>query len=194
MARSSASGLRVETNRLTPSVRAWRGGFDDTSVPRVSSYRITGIACAVSIDPVDGAAAFAPPFPWFPSITPDRMDEVDEPIIYLGTTHDSLFSPGDENFHEFFTHSTVYAQEIEFQVGDHVSFAGALAGDLAAFLHLPFGSTPEFDLLVQNYSIRYSVAWLKVHLEGDTSFETHLTGPDAQQDVADGWILFDTIN
>jgi hypothetical protein len=122
------------------------------------------------------------------------MGEVDEPILYLGTTHNSLFTPAHEDYHQFFVNSTAYAQETTFLVGDHVSFVGDIAGPLSGVLHFPFGATAEFDNLLLSYSVRYSVAWLKVHVAGDPSFETYLTGPRAHQDAAEGWIQYVTIN
>ncbi|MBN2308202.1 MAG: alpha/beta fold hydrolase [Candidatus Hydrogenedentes bacterium] len=140
----------------------------------------------VSLDPVDGAASFAPASEMFPAITPERMPEVDEPILFIGTEYDSIFTPAAENYHQFFVHAESPAQELRVLNSDHVSFIDDVGGILG-FMHLAFGNHEDVDdALAKRVAVRYLVSWFNVHLKGQAEFQTYLTGEMAQRDIDEG--------
>jgi len=140
---------------------------------------ITGI----SLDPVDGAAGNGNAA--MPNLVPERMDEVDEPILYIGAEYPSIFTPVDEDFWQFYSHSTSPAMSLRVLDSDHISFIDDVGGVLD-FMGIAFGDHPDVDHdKAKNTAIRYIISWCNVFLKDDDSYWDYLTGPFAQQDVAD---------
>jgi predicted dienelactone hydrolase len=140
----------------------------------------------VALDPVDAAASLGSGSDRFPSITPERMSEVQEPMLFIGTEYPSFLTPVEEDFHQFFLHAESPAQEVRVLNSDHVSFIDDI-GPILDFMHLAFGDHEDVDdVTAKNVAIRYIVSWFNVHLKDQTEFQTFLTGPMAQQDILKG--------
>jgi len=143
-------------------------------------------SAGVALDPVDAAASLDSGSDYFPSITPERMSEVDEPMLFIGTEYASFLTPVEEDFHQFFLYAESPAQELRVLNSDHVSFIDDI-GSILDFMHIAFGNHPDVDdVTAKNVAIRYMVSWFNVHLKGQTEFQTYLTGPMAQQDIDEG--------
>ena len=147
---------------------------------------------AVTLEVVDGAAGVMSPKPFAPAISPERMDEVEEPILYMGGEFTSFFSPAGQNFDAFYDESVGPAQKVRIFNADHASFHDYQLGVWVEMLHLLMGGHKTNDLQTRNIAIQYMVAWFKVYLEGDESFRTYLTGDVAQADVVAGLVEIST--
>ena len=103
-----------------------------------------------------------------------------------------ILSPAEGNFHSVFEASVGPAQEVAILASHHPSFIDDHGTIIYDFIHVGLGRpVPDADL-VHTIAERYMVSWFNVHLRGQTEFQTYLTGAEAQQDVSDGLVTFDT--
>lgn len=147
---------------------------------------------AVAMEPVDGAAAFLPPSENLPGISPERMEEVEEPVLFVGGEWNSLFSPKGENFEAMYRQSSMPAQLVTVNEADHASFHDYQLGVWVEILHLIMGAHNTNDEQAKDLAMQYMVSWFKVYLEGEEDFEQYLTGTVAQSDVDTGLVAIET--
>ncbi len=148
----------------------------------------------VGLDPVDAAGGPLAVDPAdYPSVTPELMGKISIPIVLLGETLNGTCSgafcqacaPEDDNFHQYFLHATGPALEIEVLEASHMSFLDNPNCGLACSL-CPAGT--DDPSVTRRLSRRYMTAFFNTVLAGQPAFAEFLTGPQMDQDVADGLV------
>lgn len=150
------------------------------------------VGAVVAIDPVDSFAEFLPPSHLFRSFTPELMPQVQTPTCILGAEHPGPLNPRSENYHQFFLSASCQAEEVLIYEADHASFVDDYAGLFQDINDLIFDGQPTKDNRAKSISARYMISWFNVFLRGQDEFWTYLTGEQADQDVASGFVSIET--
>ncbi len=159
----------------------------------MASLKEPSVGAVVGFDPVDGSAGILPPNPFFCSFTPELMPQVRVPACFLGSATAGPLNPVEENYHEFFRHAaSCMAEEVLIHGADHASFVDDYAGLAQEAYDFLFGGQPTEDNLAKNIAARYMIAWFNVFLRDQTEFWTYLTGEQAMEDVASGFVSIQT--
>ena len=142
------------------------------------------------IDPVDAAGGPIPmPEEQYPSVTPERMNQIVIPIGLVGETTNATCegfgcqacAPEDNNFHQYYEHAASPALEIEIIGANHMSFLdNPNCGLLCTVCSAGMDDPNTTRMLTQ----RYMTAFFNVFLREDMSFLRYLTGVQMEQDIA----------
>ena len=148
-----------------------------------------------AIDPVDAAGGPLPVAPEdFPSVTPELMDLITVPTVYLGETTNGTCTglmcqacaPEGDNFHQYYTHAAGPALEIEVVGANHMSFLDNPNCGLTCSV-CPAGTDDPAS--TRQLTQRYMTAFFNVFLRGEASYNLYLTGSAMDADVADGSVV-----
>jgi pimeloyl-ACP methyl ester carboxylesterase len=150
------------------------------------------------VDPVDAAGGPIAMDPAsFPSVTPERMGDIDVPFMVVGETKNGSggligtpCAPAADNFHQYFANATGPAAEIEFLGAFHMSWLD----DPGCLVCFACDKGTADDDTVKALTSRYFVAFLEGVVEGKTEYLAWTTGAAMQPDVAAGYVKTDTKN
>ena len=147
-----------------------------------------------AIDPVDSAGGPMPVSPAdYPSVTPELMDQIDVPAVFLGETTNGTCegflcqpcAPQPDNFHQYYEHATSSCLEIEVVGANHMSFLDNPNCGLTCSV-CPVGTDdPATTRLLTR---RYMTAFFNVFLRDQDVYRTFLTGLAMDDDVAAGLV------
>lgn len=161
---SSASGL-------APSIDPARIGACGHSLGGKISVLVAAsdsrIGAVVGWDPVDSNS---------PSVTPERMGDVDAPLAVIGETLNGSggfmpCAPLDENFQRYYEAARPPALKVTLNDADHMDWVDDPSCPLCGFCS-PAGTLGEEN--VHRVTRRLNVAWLRLHLFGDSSMSARL--------------------
>jgi hypothetical protein len=172
---------RVDRSRLA-SVAHSAGG----KISVLASTYDGGLLAVAGLDPVDGAG----PFDWsddpdFPNVTPDLVQDLLIPTLYLGSEKGGIevlgqaCAPVEYNYHQFWTYSPPPSVEILFLGADHTDFVTMPP------VPDPCNIGTADPAVVKRLAKKYAVAFLNYHLRGWERFEAVFAGAgvDADEDA-----------
>lgn len=113
-----------------------------------------------------------------------ELARIEGATLYIRSTYPNFFgTPAD-----LFEHTPPPAMQVDIVGASHMQFEDRIVGlnQLGPLVAFPNG--PADPAETRAIATRYTVAWLKVFLEGDASFVRYLTGDDAQEDVDAGLV------
>lgn len=149
------------------------------------------------IDPVDSGPPFTLTPQEYPSVTPELMPAITVPLVLLGETTDATgglggaCAPADNNYEQYFEHADSPALRIDLLGAAHMSFLdNPSCGLPCAACNSGTDDPAQTRLLTR----RYMTAFFLVVLQGETSFQSWLTGAEMQTDVGAGWVTTATAN
>lgn len=152
------------------------------------------VKAVFAVDPVDsGPPPFIPSAPGdYPSVTPELMGDILQPVIYLGETLDAAAgitgqacAPAEDNFKAYYDHAAGDAMEIELLGASHMAFLDNPNCGLACSAC----KTSEMDTdLVKTLTRKYMTAFFQIVLRGDDAMNVYLVG-DPIMDDADAGLL-----
>lgn len=145
------------------------------------------------VDPVDagGNPFFEDPVN-YPSVTPERMDDIDVPIGMVGETLNGAAAlgpacaPAEDNFAQYLTHASSPAVAIEIVGANHMSFLDNPSCGLPC-LACPRGT--DNTNRTRELAQRYLTAFLELTLRNRAGYRTYLAGPGLQGEVAAGEVV-----
>jgi pimeloyl-ACP methyl ester carboxylesterase len=158
------------------------------------------VRAVFGIDPVDTPGGpLSSPSPENPSVTPELMSQISVPLVLLGETTNAkgggLFSPAcapeDDNFHQYFIHTTSPALEIEMVGANHMSFIDQTDCGLTCSA-CPSGS--DDVQVTKQRTAQYMTAFFHRALRGESGYNSYLTGDAMNADVAAGLVKIATRN
>ena len=118
---------------------------------------------------------------------PDYIEElarIEGATLYIRSTYPNQFGPSANLFE--FTPSP--AMQVDIVGASHMQFEDRIVGSNQLGPLVAFPNGPADPAETRAIATRYTVAWLKVFLEGDTAFMRYLDGDDAQADVDAGLV------
>ena len=151
------------------------------------------------IDPVDAAGG---PVPLsekdYPSITPERMSDIEVPIGIVGETVNGTCSglmctpcaPLENNFQQYYEHAIAPVIEIDFLTANHMSFVDENCG--LACAACPAGSDDPNQ--TRRLTRRYMTAFFNLFLKDEPDYGVYLTGAAMKSDEATGLVSTRTKN
>ncbi|MFH1808153.1 MAG: alpha/beta fold hydrolase [Pseudomonadota bacterium] len=140
------------------------------------------VRAVFGVDPVDSAGGpLSSPGPDYPSVTPERMDQIAVPIVLLGETTNATCTgfmcqpcaPAADNFDAYYTHATSPALEITVLGANHMSFLDNPACGLTCSACSAGSDDPE---VTRRLTRRYLTAFVDLILRGDSAARTWLDG------------------
>jgi len=143
------------------------------------------------VDPVDAAGGPVPMSPQdYPSITPERMGNIDVPIGVVGETVNGTCTgamcvpcaPLDDNFQQYYEHAVSPIIEIDFLTANHMSFVDEPCG--IACSACPAGTDSPNQ--TRRLTRRYMTAFFNLFLKNQTDSNVYLTGSAMKSDEATG--------
>lgn len=133
------------------------------------------IDTVVGLDPVDSGFS--------PQMIPDNMGLLSLPFLVLGSdVANDPCAPPAQNFTQFYEAGNPPKVEVTIIGANHCAMLEG--ADVFCFVCGQGSDTSRQEEL----SLRLTVAWLNVHLSGETWFERYITGPEAQSEVQAGAI------
>ncbi len=148
------------------------------------------------IDPVDSGPPFALNPQQYPSVTPERMDDISIPIALIGETVNATgtgqaCAPADENFHQYYVHAQSPALEVEVLGANHMSFLdNPDCGLTCSFC--PKGT--DDPSVTRQLTQRLLVAFFDVVLKEESTAQYWLTGDGMAAAAAAGWVMWESKN
>ncbi len=136
------------------------------------------IGAVVALDPVDSDDV---------PVAPDRMQDVEAPVLILGEMLDSTGSfqacaPEADNFRQFFDASRTGTIEIELFGAGHMDFL-----DNPNCIFCTFCQNGDLGgEVVQAIARRSMIGFFGKHLKADANFEKYIAGEPVQADAQDG--------
>ncbi|NQT85331.1 hypothetical protein HQ560_01115, partial [bacterium] len=152
------------------------------------------------VDPVDAAGGpLTSVGDEYPSVTPDRMDQIAVPIALLGEITNGTCTgflcqpcaPEEENFHQYFEHATSPAIEIEVVGANHMSF---LDDPDCGFTCSVCQAGTDDPASTHRLTRRSMVAFFLKEISGDERYGLYLTGAAMEADVDGGLLHWETKN
>jgi len=147
------------------------------------------VGAVVGLDPVDS------PLPY---LLPDRIGEMQAPLLLLGETFSGehgigvqYCAPLELNYHQFYLHAPagLPALEVTFSQAQHMSWVDDLVCGMAC---LACVDNPEADHAeVRRLSRRYLTAWLERFLRQRSGVTSYLWGDKMDADVASGAVSYE---
>lgn len=141
------------------------------------------------IDPVDAVGGpFGEPDENNPSVTPERMSQINVPLLLVGETLngtcDGVFcqpcAPEEDNFQQYFEHATSPALEIEVLGANHMSF---LDDPNCGFACSVCGAGTDDPVVTRSLTQRYLNAFFQLHLRNVSEARTWLVGENMDADI-----------
>jgi hypothetical protein len=113
-----------------------------------------------------------------------RLGSLEAATLYIQSTVDGRI--GDQA--DLLDLTPPPAMQVDILGATHMQFEDRIVGlnQLGPIFAFPDG--PADAAQTRAIATRYTVAWLKIFLEGDTTFLTYLTGPHAQADIANNLV------
>ncbi len=136
------------------------------------------IGAVVALDPVDSDDV---------RVAPDRMQDVEAPVLILGEMLDSTGSfqacaPEADNFRQFFDASRAGTIEIELFGAGHMDFL-----DNPNCIFCTFCQNGDLGgEVVQAIARRSMIGFFGTHLKADSNFEKYIAGQPVQDDAQEG--------
>lgn len=152
------------------------------------------------LDPVDaGGGPFGGNPTDYPSVTPERMGDIQAPLLILGELTNATCSgfgcqacaPEEDNFHQYYLYAVTPACEVELVGADHMDFIDNPDCGLVCSV-CPEG--PADHQVVKLWARRLLTAWLQWRLTGEMAWRAYLDGAAAAAAQTDGVLKFQCKN
>jgi len=133
-----------------------------------AASRDSRIKAVVAWDPVDSTS---------PSVVPELMTSMSTAIAVVGETSDATggmaCAPAGENFQQFYAAAPSPAVQVTVTGADHMDWVDDPSCVFCGFC-VDGAASPE---LARTVTRRLDVAWLGLHLRGDTSMKSWIDSP-----------------
>jgi len=143
------------------------------------------VRASAAIDPDDSLPLIPLPIDDYPSVTPELMDQIYGPTLFIGSELGSDCVPAEENYHQYYLSADSPAVEIDMLGAGHMSF---LDNPDCGLPCAACASGTGDDDLVKSLTWRYITAFFNVYFLHLSEYESFITGYSILNDVAAGYV------